>query len=134
MSATTATTIRTPWTTLIVIVMPSFPAPSTLLLRLQLRYLAKGELDRRLPPEDRDQDLQPRLVHVYFGDHTCKVRQRTGDNLHRLPDGVVHGGLDLLAGLGGLAWSQETLPLGPAQGGRLLAGTHELGDTRGLSD
>ena len=56
-SATTATAIRTTWTTLIVFVTPSFPAPSTLLLRLQLRYLAKGELDRRFPPEDRDQDL-----------------------------------------------------------------------------
>src|SRR5918997_5837176 len=99
MSAITATTIRTPWTTLIVIVMPSFPAPSTLLLRLQLRYLAKGELDRRLPPEDRDQDLQPRLVHVYLGDHTRKVRQGSGDDLHRLPHRIVYRGLDLLARL-----------------------------------
>src|SRR5215218_825783 len=134
MSATTATAIMTLCTTLIMFVMPSFPAPSTLLLRLQLRYLAKGELDRRLPPEDRDQDLQPRLVHVYLGDHTRKVRQRTGNNLHRLPDGVVHGSLDLLAGLGGLAWSQETLHLGPAQWGRLLSSTHELRDTGGLPD
>src|SRR5918994_4207604 len=135
MSATTATTIRTPWTTLIVIVMPSFPAPSTLLLRLQLRYLAKGELDRRLPPEDRDQDLQPRLVHVYLGDHTGEVREWSGDDLYRLPDRVINRSLDLLARrLGCLARTQEALDLGPAQRGRLVAGSHDLGNTRGLAD
>src|SRR5215216_8104627 len=133
MSATTATAIMTLCTTLIMFVMPSFPAPSTLLLRLQLRYLAKGELDRRLPPEDRDQDLQPRLVHVYLGDHTRKVRQRTGDYLHRLPNRVVDGGLDLFAGLR-LARAQQALDLRPAERGRRVACAHDLGDPGGLTD
>src|SRR5918911_2401957 len=66
---------------------------------LELSDLAEGELDRRLPPEDRDQDLQPRLVHVYLGDHARKVRQGAGDDLHRLPDRVINRGPDLLAGL-----------------------------------
>src|SRR5919202_205660 len=90
-------------------------------------------LDRRLPPEDRDQDLQPRLVHVYLGDHTRKVRQGTGDNLNRLPDRVVHRGPDLLAGLD-LFRPEQALDLRPAQGRRRVAGAHDLGDPGGLAN
>src|SRR5919202_1853297 len=51
------------------------PAPSThkTPLSLELGYLVEGELDRRLAPEDRDQDLQPRLVHVYIRDGAGEV-------------------------------------------------------------
>src|SRR3712207_834990 len=106
------------------------PASSTHnspLVCLKLRYLVEGELHRRLAPEDGDEDLQPRLVHVDVGDRTREVRERTAYDLDRLPDGVVHRGLDLLARLDP-AWVQEPLDLGAAQGERLLPGTYDLGD------
>src|SRR5918997_494799 len=65
-------------------------------LSLEFGYLVEGELHRRLAPEDRDQNLQPRLVHVYVRDGAGKVRERAADDLDRLPDLVVHGGLDVL--------------------------------------
>src|SRR5918997_1393545 len=56
------------------------PASSTHknpLVCLELGYLVEGELHRRLAPEDGDEDLQPRLVHVDVGDRTREVRERT---------------------------------------------------------
>src|SRR3712207_9562163 len=47
-------------------------------------------------PEDRDQNLQPGLVHVYVGDGACEVRERPCDDLDGLPDLVLHCRLDLL--------------------------------------
>src|SRR5918997_3532118 len=100
-------------------------------LSLEFGYLVEGELHRRLAPEDRDQNLQPRLVHVYVRDGAGKVRERAADDLDRLTDLVVHGGLDLLAGLD-LAGMQQPLDLGPAQGRRLLPGPDDLGYARRL--
>src|SRR5919202_1147291 len=100
------------------------PAPSThkTPLSLELGYLVEGELDRRLAPEDRDQNLQPRLVHVYIRDGAGEVRERPADDLDRLPDLVVYRGLDLLA----------ALDLCPAERRRLLPRPDDLGDPRRL--
>src|SRR5918997_4034310 len=97
------------------------------LVCLELGYLVEGELHRRLAPEDGDQDLQPRLVHVDVGDRTREVRERTAYDLDRFPDGVVHRGLDLLARLDP-ARVQEPLDLGAAERQRLLPGADDLGD------
>src|SRR5919107_1714250 len=96
------------------------------ILSLELGYLVEGELHGRLAPEDRDQHLQPRLVHVDVRDRTREIRERSPYNLDRLPDLVVHGRLDLLALLD-LARVQEPLHLGPAERERLLPGAHDLG-------
>src|SRR5918998_5365767 len=102
-------------------------------LSLELGYLVEGELHGRLAPEDRDQNLQPRLVHVYVRDGAREVRERPADDLDRLPDLVVHRGLDLLPGLY-LTRVQQPLDLGPAKGRRLLPGPDDLGDPRCLAD
>src|SRR5215203_7171674 len=102
-------------------------------LSLELRYLVEGELDGRLAPEDGDEHLQPRLVHVDVRDGACEVRERTPDDLDRLPYLVVHRGLDLLAGLD-LARMQEPLDLGAAERQRRLPGADDLGDPRRLPD
>src|SRR5688572_30576698 len=46
--------------------------------RSDLRDLVEGQLDRRLPVEDVDQDLQPRLVGVDLVDRAVEVGERTG--------------------------------------------------------
>src|ERR687898_3164941 len=109
------------------------PRPLPIKSSLELRYLAEGELHGRLAPEDRDQHLQPRLVHVYVRDGAGKVRERATDNLDGLPDLVVHRGLDLLARLD-LARVQKPLDLRAAQRERLVSGAHDLGDPRRLPD
>src|SRR5215207_2752870 len=102
------------------------------ILSLELSYLVEGELHWRLAPEDGDQHLQPRLVHVDIRDRTREVRERSPYNLDRLPDLVVHRCLDLLARLD-LAGMQEPLDLGAAERERLLPGADDLGDPRRLA-
>src|ERR671910_1822445 len=102
------------------------------LVCLELRYLVERELHGRLAPEDGDEHLQPRLVHVDIRDRTREVRERSPNNLDRLSDLVVHRCLDLLARLD-LAGMQEPLHLGPAERERLLPGAHYLGDSRRLA-
>src|SRR5919107_825150 len=99
---------------------------------LELGYLVEGELDGHLAPENGDEHLQPRLVHVYIRDRTRKVRERATNNLDRLPDLVVDRGLDLLTRLD-LARMQEPLDLGAAQRERGLPRTDDLGDPRRLA-
>src|SRR5215203_888047 len=103
------------------------------ILSLELSYLVEGELHWRLAPEDGDQHLQPRLVHVDIRDRTREVRERSPYNLDRLPDLVVHRCLDLLARLD-LAGMQEPLDLGAAERERLLSSADDLGDSRCLPD
>src|SRR5215210_509465 len=95
--------------------------------RLELGYLVEGELDGRLAPEDGDEHLQPRLVHVYIRDRTRKVRERSPYYLDRLADLVINRSLDLLTRLD-LARMQEPLDLGAAQRERRLPGADDLGD------
>src|ERR687897_1080182 len=102
------------------------------ILSLELRYLVERELHGRLAPEDRDEHFQPRLIHVDIRDRTREVRERSPNNLDRLPDLVIHRRLDLLARLD-LAWMQEPLHLGPAESERLLPGAHDLSDSRRLA-
>src|ERR671916_1546366 len=109
------------------------PRPLPIKSSLQLGYLVEGELHGRLAPEDGDEHLQPRLVHVDVRDRTREIRERPSYDLDRLPDLVVHRGLDLLARLD-LARMQKPLHLGAAERERLLPGTHDLGDTGRLAD
>src|SRR5438270_5900719 len=53
---------------------------------LDLLDLIEPYLDRRLAPEDRDEDLQPLRVLVDLRDLAREVRQRARDDLHRLAD------------------------------------------------
>src|SRR5918994_7007986 len=108
------------------------PRPLPIKSSLQLGYLVEGELHGSLAPEDGDQHLQPRLVHIDVRDGAGEIRERSPYNLDRLPDLVVHRRLDLLARLD-LAWMQEPLHLGPAERERLLPGAHDLGDSRRLA-
>src|ERR671910_3369014 len=103
------------------------------ILSLELGHLVEGELHGRLAPEDGDEHLQPRLVHVDVGDRTCEIRERSANNLDRLPDLVIHRCLDLLARLD-LTRMQEPLDLGAAERERLLPGAHDLGDPRRLAN
>src|SRR5215212_2177983 len=109
------------------------PRPLPMKSSLEFGYLVEGELHGRLPPEDGDQHLQPRLVHVNVRDGAGEVRERPSDNLDGLPDLVVHRGLDLLARLR-LARMQEPLHLRAAQRQGLVPGAHDLGDPRRLPD
>src|SRR5215213_5425090 len=109
------------------------PRPLPIKSSLELGYLVEGELHGRLAPEDGDQHLQPRLVHVYVRDRTGEVRERAADNLDGLPDLVVHRGLDLLARLR-LARMQEPLDLRAAQRERRISGAHDLGNPWRLPD
>src|SRR5919112_3461993 len=109
------------------------PRPLPIKSSLQLGYLVEGELHGRLAPEDGDQHLQPRLVHVDVRDGAGEVRERSADDLDGLPDLVVHRGLDLLTRLR-LARVQEPLHLGPAQRERRVPGAHDLGHPRRLPD
>src|SRR5215210_5457511 len=102
------------------------------ILSLELRHLVEGELHRRLAPEDGDEHLQPRLIHVDVRDRTREIRERPSYDLDRLADLVVHRRLDLLARLD-LARMQKPLHLGAAERERLLPGAHDLGDTRRLA-
>src|ERR671910_2208819 len=103
------------------------------ILSLELGYLVEGEFHGRLAPEDGDEHLQPRLVNVDVRDRTREVRERSSNNLDRLPDLVVDRRLDLLARLY-LARMQEPLHLGPAERERLLPGAHDLGHPRRLAN
>src|SRR5690242_6394617 len=53
---------------------------------LDLRDLAEGELDRCLPAEDRDQDLQLLRVDVDLADRRRQRRERPVHHGDRLPD------------------------------------------------
>src|SRR5215203_2938563 len=102
------------------------------ILSLELGYLVEGELHGRLAPEDGDEHLQPRLVHVDVRDRTREIRERPSYDLDRLPDLVIHRRLDLLACLD-LARMQKPLDLGAAERERLLPGADDLGDPRRLA-
>src|SRR5918995_4563208 len=75
------------------------PRPLPIKSSLELGYLVEGEFHGRLTPEDGDQHLQPRLVHVDVRDGAGEVRERSSNYLDRLPDLVVDRRLDLLARL-----------------------------------
>src|SRR5450759_3501562 len=47
---------------------------------LQLDDLFEGQFDRRLAPEDRDQDLELALVEAHLADDAGEVRERTLDD------------------------------------------------------
>src|SRR5215207_296337 len=111
---------------------PSSSAHKNPLVCLELRYLVERELHGRLAPEDGDEHLQPRLVHVDIRYRSREVREWSPNNLDRLPDLVIHRRLDLLARLD-LARMQEPLHLGAAERERLLPGAHDLGDSRRLA-
>src|SRR3989442_1460691 len=49
---------------------------------LDLRHLVEGELDRRLPVEDVDEDLELGLLHVDLGDGPGEVRKGPGNDAH----------------------------------------------------
>src|SRR3712207_6543423 len=53
------------------------PRPLPIRSSLQFRYLVEGEFHGRLAPEDGNQHLQPRLVHVDIRDRAGEVRERT---------------------------------------------------------
>src|SRR5207249_8525393 len=88
--------------------------PPTLLC---LGHLVEGQLDRRLPVEDVDQDLQLRLLDVDLRDGAGEVGEGSGDD----PDHVAllplqpEGRLDL----GLLLDGQDLLDLPPGERGRL---------------
>src|SRR5712691_8107211 len=58
------------------------PASRRRPFRLRLRHLVEGELDRRLPVEDVDQDLELRLLDVDLRDGALEVGERPGDDPH----------------------------------------------------
>src|SRR3954464_9406824 len=60
------------------------PRPLPIKSLLKLRYLVEGELHGRLAPEDGDQHLQPRLVHVDVRDGAGEVRERATYNFDGL--------------------------------------------------
>src|SRR3712207_7565763 len=82
----------------------------------------------RRPPRST---LFPYTTLFRSGDGAREVRERPGDDLDGLPDLVLHGRLDLLAGLD-LARMQEPLDLTSTKRRRLLPGSDDLGNTRGL--
>src|SRR3954467_11764289 len=47
--------------------------------------LVEPELDRRLPVEDVDEDLQLALVQVDLADRAVEVGERSGDDPHHVP-------------------------------------------------
>src|SRR3954452_7029916 len=93
-------------------------------LSLDLLDLIEPDLDRRLPAEDRDEDLQARGVLVDLRDFSREVRQRARDDLDRLADRELRAGA---RPLGGLAM-QQPVDLDLGQGDGLLRGADEAGD------
>src|SRR5579883_3057328 len=103
---------------------------------LELGDLAELELDRGLPPEDVDEDLQLELVLVDLGDLAREVGE--GAFLH--PDGLVHlVGEARPAPLGRRLHPfrldlQDALHLTARERGGLGPGSNEPGDARGVAD
>src|SRR4051812_47585430 len=105
---------------------PSFAARLRRRYVLDFLHLIVADLDGRLPPEDRDQDLQPRRVLVDLGDLTREVRERAGDDLDRLADGELRtrGGAHRDLAM------QQPVDLRLRERDRLVGRADEAGDAR----
>src|SRR5206468_7533687 len=81
---------------------------------LELRHFGELELDRGLPAEDVDEDLDLELVLVDLGDLAGEVGERPGLD----PDALAHLVLQLRPlPLGGGAGAFDVLLLGDGEGG-----------------
>src|SRR5437763_9549816 len=98
-----------------------------------LRYLAEGELDRRLPAEDGHEDLQSLGLGVDLVDGRRQRREGAVHDRDRLADGEVHD-LRRLGALGLLGLRrEETDDLFDGQR-RRVGGADEAGDAGGVLD
>src|SRR3954462_1455016 len=98
-----------------------------------LRYLAEGELDRRLPAEDGHEDLQSLGLGVDLVDGRRQRRERAVHDRDRLADGEVDD-LRRLGALGLLGLRREEADdLFDGQR-RRVRGADEAGDARGVLD
>jgi hypothetical protein len=103
---------------------------------LELRDLAELELDRSLPAEDVDEDLELELILVDLGDLAREVGEWAFFDPHRLTDLVLEARTTALGrGVATLHLDlQDALDLTPRQRGRLGSGTDEAGDSGGVAD
>src|ERR1700722_9513221 len=108
------------------------------LLDLELGHLAEFELDRGLPAEDVDQNLQFELVLVDFVDLAGEVGERPLLHPYRLALFVLEPRprlLDLFHPTGtGHRHLEDALDLFARQRRRLRAGTHEPGHPGRVAD
>src|SRR5919107_194203 len=104
---------------------------------LELGDLGELELDRGLPAEDVDEDLDLELVLVDLGDLAGEV----GEGTLAHPHALAHLVLELRAlapggtlGLGLVGHVQGGLDVLAGEGHRLAGGAHEPGDAGGVAD
>src|SRR4051795_2371813 len=98
-----------------------------------LRYLAEGELDRRLPAEDGHEDLQSLGLGVDLVDGRRQRRERAVHDRDRLADGEVDD-LRRLGALGLLGLRREEADDLFDRQRRRVRGADEAGDARGVLD
>src|SRR5690606_23030562 len=109
------------------------PQPHGVLdLRKFLGHPEEIELDRRLPAEDRDHDLEGVAVEVDVLDDATEVVERAVDDLDPLALLVDILGFRLLFRRHDLL--EDLIDLGLGQGRRVLAGADESGDLRSVLD
>src|SRR4051794_37059432 len=99
---------------------------------VELLDVVESDLDRHLPLEDVDHDLQLLAVGVHVGDLAVEVGQRAGRDLHRLAERE----LDLVAGRRGAARVrvQDAVDLRLGERNGLRARADEAGHARGVLD
>src|SRR5829696_7165918 len=92
--------------------------------------LVEADLDRGLPAEDRDEDLELSRVLVDLGDLAREVREGAGDDLDRLADRELGARARALGGL----TVQQAIDLALVERHRAVRGADEAGHARGVLD